>query len=359
MLTVYLIRHFSIELVHHIAKNTNSKKFVFLDKKIQRHLGIGNATGLGMAPFLINHPVLLNNWLMVKETALSRMLNKKVINKLDKNKVIFLINRAFQHLNEWITDDKRQNNRILITIKEWNILKNKIDIDTLSELYPLQSLFDLTKNNSMECHELMISLILELGSNEIDGLENCLDSSLGVKLVPEMKLAELNNIIGNNFRWAFEFNFDLKTSNSKFWYVSEEKLEPRLGNRFSEDKGSELEQPLDIAKQIQYLHKDLNNFSDQICVAEFLMKHPNHRYIVKRVQTNVWAPYSEIQSNLIGENCSPIDMLRFKLSFFGASKFDPKSDKWTRVNLYQGAPLGDELHLLETDDWWLKSMSCN
>ena len=358
MLTVYLIRHFSIALVHHIAKNTNSKKFVFLDKKIQRHLGIGNATGLGMAPFLINHPVLLNNWLMVKETALSRMLNKKVINKLDKNKVIILINRAFQHLNEWITDDKIQNNRILITIKEWNILKNKIDIDTLSELYPLQSLFDLTKNNSMECHELMISLILELGSNEIDGLENCLDSSLGVKLVPEMKLAELNNIIGNNFRWAFEFNFDLKTSNSKFWYVSEEKLEPRLGNRFSE-KGSELEQPLDIAKQIQYLHKDLNNFSDQICVAEFLMKHPNHRYIVKRVQTNVWAPYSEIQSNLIGENCRPIDMLRFKLSFFGASKFDPKSDKWTRVNLYQGAPLGDELHLLETDDWWLKSMSCN
>ena len=159
----------------------------------------------------------------------------------------------------------------------------------MSELYPLQSLFDLTKNNSMECHELMISLILELGSNEIDGLENCLDSSLGVKLVPEMKLAELNNIIGNNFRWAFEFNFDLKTSNSKFWYVSEEKLEPRIGYRYRE-KGAELEQPLDIAKQIQNLHKDLNKFNDEISVAEFLMKHPNHRYIVKRVQTNVWAP---------------------------------------------------------------------
>ena len=358
MLTVYLIRHFSIELVHHIAKNTNSNKFVFLNKKIQRHLGIGNATGLGMAPFLINHPVLLNNWLMVKETALSRMLGKKVINKLDKHKVISLINRTLNHLNEWITEDERQNNRNLKTISEWTVLKSKIDINTLSKLYPLQAIFDLTKDNSIECQELMISLILEIGSNEIDGLENCLESSLGVLLVPEMRLAELKNIIGNNFRWAFDFNFDLKRSNSKFWYVSEEKLEPRLGNRFSE-KGAELEQPLDIAKQIQNLQKDIDKFSDEISVAEFLMKHPNHRYIVKRVQTNVWAPYSEIQSNLIGVNCLPIDMLRFKLSFFGASKFDPKSDKWTRVNLYQGAPLGNELHSLENDDWWLKTMSCN
>ena len=52
-------------------------------------------------------------------------------------------------------------------------------------------------------------------------------------------------------------------------------------------------------------------------------------------------------------------MLRFKLSFFGASKFDPKSDKWTRVNLYQGAPLAEELPLGKNDDWWLPSLSCN
>jgi hypothetical protein len=94
-----------------------------------------------------------------------------------------------------------------------------------------------------------------------------------------------------------------------------------------------------------------------MCIAEFLMKYPNHRFIVKRVQTNMWAPYSEIQTNLIGDQCLPIDMLRFKLSFFGASKFDPKSDKWTRVNLFQGAPLSDEIVSGENDDWWLPSLS--
>ena len=129
-----------------------------------------------------------------------------------------------------------------------------------------------------------------------------------------------------------------------------------MGDRFKED-GSELEQPLDIAKQVQQLLRDLKAFAKKSCVAEFLMKYPNHRYIVKRVQTNKWAPYSEIQSNLIGNKCLPIDMLRLKLSFFGASKFDPKSDKWTRVNLFQGAPLPSEIAKNASDDWWLPALS--
>ena len=50
-------------------------------------------------------------------------------------------------------------------------------------------------------------------------------------------------------------------------------------------------------------------------------------------------------------------MLRAKLSFFGASKFDPKSDRWIRITLYQGAPLFDDIADPDAgfaaDDWWL------
>ncbi len=356
MLTVYLIRHFSMELVHHVAKCLNPKTFVRLDKKIQRHIGIGNSTGLGMAPFLVKHPVLLNNWVMVKEHALSKMLNKKVLLSPEKLTILKLIKRAHSHLKEWKTQDKRQKERIETLIKEWDEVSLAVNNDFLSKAHPLEGLFNLTKIRSNECHELMISLIIEIGGNEIDSLTHCLESSLGVRLNPEMDVAKLIEFLESNYKWAFKIDFDLERSNAKFWYVSEEKLEPRLGDRFKED-GSELEQPLDIAKQVQQLLKDLKAFSKKSCVAEFLMKYPNHRYIVKRVQTNKWAPYSEIQSNLIGNKCLPIDMLRFKLSFFGASKFDPKSDKWTRVNLFQGAPLPSEIAKNASDDWWLPALS--
>ena len=47
----------------------------------------------------------------------------------------------------------------------------------------------------------------------------------------------------------------------------------------------------------------------------------------------------------------PLDMLRCKLSFFGATKFDPRSDRWVRICMYQNAPLaGSDCSLY--DDFW-------
>ena len=83
-----------------------------------------------------------------------------------------------------------------------------------------------------------------------------------------------------------------------------------------------------------------------------LAAHPDHALAVQRVETLLHHPYAEIRDNLIAAECLPIDMLRCKLSFFGASKFDPKSDRWTRITLCQGAPLAGEI-ARDADDWWL------
>ena len=44
-------------------------------------------------------------------------------------------------------------------------------------------------------------------------------------------------------------------------------------------------------------------------------------------------------------------MLRLKLSFFGAVKFDPRSDKWLRISMFQVAPLPQDLKSF--DDHWI------
>jgi len=119
--------------------------------------------------------------------------------------------------------------------------------------------------------------------------------------------------------------------------VSEEKLEPRLGNRHTED-GADRESPMDIARQVKALGVDLNGATGN--VASFLAIHPQHRTAVRRVQTLSLHAYAEIRDNLIGEECLPIDMLRCKLAFFGAGKFDPKSDRWTRIRYPVGSRRG-------------------
>ena len=57
----------------------------------------------------------------------------------------------------------------------------------------------------------------------------------------------------------------------------------------------------------------------------------------------------DIQSNVLALDALPMHLLRCKLSQFGATRFDPRSDRWVRVTLFQGAPLADEVH----DGEWL------
>ena len=84
---------------------------------------------------------------------------------------------------------------------------------------------------------------------------------------------------------------------------------------------------------------------------ERLIENNDLRHVIRRAFIIDKFPYSEILDNTIGENLMPIDMLRLKLSFFGAIKFDPRSDKWLRICMFQGAPLPNQLK--NFDDKWV------
>ena len=141
---------------------------------------------------------------------------------------------------------------------------------------------------------------------------------------------------------CFKIDFEEKENNQNFWFISKNKEEPRLADRYQE-KGSELEQPLAIARDIKKLYEKLLISKNSSTVAKFLSKNNDLRHVVRRAFIIEKFPYSEIQDNTISKLMVPIDMLRLKLSFFGALKFDPRSDKWLRICMFQGAPLPSEL----------------
>ena len=86
-------------------------------------------------------------------------------------------------------------------------------------------------------------------------------------------------------------------------------------------------------------------------MSAYLADHPEHRYAVRRAQIAARYPYSEIRDNTIAAEMLPIDLLRAKLSFFGATRFDPRSDRWVRISMYQNAPYPDELPHAALDTW--------
>tara|TARA_B100001758_G_C18308980_1_gene556703 strand:- start:575 stop:1171 length:597 start_codon:yes stop_codon:yes gene_type:complete len=171
----------------------------------------------------------------------------------------------------------------------------------------------------------------------------------------ERTVEELKLILEKKYPNILAINFEKKENNKKFWFISKNKEEPRLADRFEED-GSELEQPLAIARDIKQLYNQLLCVSKDLTIDKFLLENSNLRHVVRRAFIIEKFPYSEIQDNTISERIVPIDMLRLKLSFFGALKFDPRSDKWLRICMFQGAPLPHELNNYD-EQWVYKNQS--
>ena len=355
MLTVWLIRGFTHDLVEYIAKCRAPEKFIPLDRRLMRYFGIGNATGLGMAPFLVNHPLLINNWMKARETALARLRAIKFADTKSVKSIRNLIIRARRHLDQWNVEDVRQMSRIKILKLELEEVKAWATLECLEAPNPWDRLVRHSSRWSEECQELIVALIMEPHGQIIDDLSDDMSSNSVLFLEPSNTVGELSALILKNYQWALDVDFEHAEAQHYFWYVSEEKLEPRLGVRL-EEPGANLELPLDLARRVQAFVSDLEKIPCAQTIAEFLTRYPYHRYVARRVQATRLHQYTEIRDNLIGADCMPIDMLRCKLSFFGATKFDPKSDRWTRIVLFQGAPLTSEILSTGADDWWLSVM---
>jgi hypothetical protein len=341
MLIVWLIRGFTHDLAEHVG---GAK----LSREAKRHLGIGNATGLGMAPFLVNHPLLLDAWMQVRETALARVRAVPSLDADQINRIYDLVTRAAHHLAQWDVPDPIAAERIATLRAEWPAFAATLTPDAMAADRPIDKIITHSSQWSIDTQELIAALMLEPFGDLIDGLTECMATPFVPELDPMMPCAELRGYIDRDWGWACDINYDDNDACAQFWYVSEEKLEPRLGCRHSEP-GCDLETPLDIGRQVKALAGDLPGDANPL--GQFLATHPQHRAAARRVQTLARHAYAEIRDNLIGVDCLPIDILRCKLAFFGAAKFDPKSDRWTRITLAQGAPLFDELD--NADDWWL------
>ncbi len=354
MMLVYLVRQFTFDQVNHIAKKKNPKKAVKLDLKICKNLGIGNSTGLGMAPFIVNHPTLLNNWILCRETALKKIREIKKVNKKDSSFFKNCLRNSIKNITSWNTESDYQLEKIKNLLKDikrfLNLIENKFDFETD---YPFDKLYLWAENETCEeCVEYVVSIMMEPYEEIIKPLIKNMssDEDQYFNIPTSRKVEELKAIIENNYRNILSINFEKKQNYKKFWFISKNKEEPRIADRF-EEQGSDLEQPLAIARDIKRLYEKLLKTKNEMTIDKFLIDNSDLRHVVRRAFIIEKFPYSEIQDNTISEKMVPIDMLRLKLSFFGALKFDPRSDKWLRICMFQGAPLPNELK--NYDDQWV------
>jgi hypothetical protein len=357
LLAVWLIRAFTVDIVEHIATARGGARAVKMHPDLRRRLGVGNSTGLGMAPFLVIHPALIHRWVLARETALARVCNIPESDPEIVTGFSSLISRMMLGVESWKTTDSRQQDRIGELKTDLFKLMHYVRSPGLKSPYPWNNLIQWSQQAlSLEGQELVVSLVIEPHGELVDDLADtmAIDEAQYFPIEGAQTVSRVIGDIRRDYAWALDIDYTDTEQCARFWYVSEEKLEPRVGERF-EEPGADREHPLCYGRDIAALYGDLTAYLERAGgegkIAAFLLAFPRHRHSIRRVQIAAKLPYAEIQDNLISASMVPVDLLRCKLSFFGANKFDPRSDRWVRINMYQHAPFPDEFESMDADDW--------
>ena len=352
MLTVFLIRTFVLDLVEHMAI-VKSADAVQLDPALRRRFGIGNSTGLGMAPFLITHPRLINNWIAAREEALARVRSVEIASSDEISLFTNFVARARKTVEMWHSDHEIQKVKLAELRADLDLLDTYLLAVDMTKPNPWDLLVSWSHEHlSLEGQELVASLVLEPYGHLVDDLSQTMhaDEASPGRIDGSLSIHDARQSLMDHYGWALSIDWSSRDADARAWYVSEEKLEPRLGERYDEPIG-DFEQPLQPGRDAGRMFADLKAWKGTDSLAGFLRTHPEHRHMARRMHIVESAPYAEVRDNTIASDMLPIDLLRAKLSFFGATHFDPRSDRWVRINMFRGAPFPHELAESDPDSW--------
>lgn len=352
MFVCLMLRNFSLLQAEHIAQHRSPDSYTPMQADIKRFFGIGNSTGLGMAPYLINHPQLINQWIEMRELALARIrvlgnINQRVLQQFPQ-----LLQRCTIHTEQTVTEDAWQtehNRQVLVDLQA-------IEQHCAQGIESWDALLDWSeKNCSLQGQEMLISVMLELYPELVDDLEGHYSVEEFLDLDPVMPLQQLKQVIEQRYQWALKLDFAADGAKDTFWYRSEEKMEPRLGDT-REDEGKDKQMALGVGYAVRKCYDQLCDYMleyPQHSTARFMVAQPKLRGIVRRIQSMNRCLYGDIQANLLDREIMPMHLLRAKLACFGVGKFDPRSKLWVRNTMFQGAPLLEDIGKTFNDDWFM------
>ena len=177
MLTVWLIRAFTVDIVEHLARVRGGDRAARLDPALRRRLGVGNSTGLGMAPFLVRHPVLFNNWMMAREEALARVRALPDATPAAIAALHAAQAAAVENARTWASAHPGQMDKLAALRADLAAIGAHLAGWPGGAAQPWDALWRWGESAlSLEGQEQLLALLLEPHGGLIDGLADCMDA---------------------------------------------------------------------------------------------------------------------------------------------------------------------------------------
>ncbi len=205
MLAVWLARTFTTDLVEHLARVRSPATAVPLDRDLRRRFGVGNATGLGMAPFVVNHPTLFGRWIEARETALARVRSARRATAEAKARFRELLVRAKISAGQWRVDDESYTGLIAGLERDLTALEAFAATGVLDSPDPWDALYRHAETHfGLDAQELLVSLLLEPQGALVDDLADQMASEERryFTIDGSMSIGALLGLITTDYAWA-------------------------------------------------------------------------------------------------------------------------------------------------------------
>jgi hypothetical protein len=358
MLCIYMMREFAADLLDHMAK-AHSAQASSLAPEFRRFLGLGNGSALGLIFFVNNHPRLMDRWISSHEAAVvaAKSIRGAALRPaLERLRALLAKAIVFRRQDRMYYESFAASSRIAdelaLIARGIDVLIEKSSAGPLEEVYPISALCATYEPMiHAETLETLHALLIELVPDIADALRETfiVDEELNTR--PVMSLGRLRDILHDEYAWALGMDVSSEASRRYVWYKAETAEEPRRGPR--EEVPDAFNLGLDLPWLIQKLDAALVGTDHRETVARFLLRHPEHRAIVARVQGLAGLRYHSPHMNIMGEEFLPVHMVRMLTAgFFGKVKTRDYLHRNVRGVLMHGAPLPEDLRAGADPDWF-------
>lgn len=341
MLAGYMMREVSFDLAEHLAR-TISSHAAPLGRDVKRFIGIGNGSAIGLVFFIYNRPRFIGRWLEMRERLLAAA-SSLVFDRADPRRDLLcgLLLKAANFLDQdRITDllaaERSERSACLRRFAGW------IADDGQPALVLAQVVERARRSSSREAMETLFSCLMELLPELRDALLDCFYVEEALPPSPTLAPGKVVELIRRDYGWALRMDTESPEANHFVWYQSISNDEPRRGTRH--DTPLALNMIRNIAKEVRQLLADLIAFGPGRGMAEFLLGHPRHRYLVQRLELLADQRFHTPHCNPFAADFAAVPLIRLVMvGFYGLEKPVDFLDRNSRGIMFHGAPSREEL----------------
>ncbi len=353
IMSAWLLREFAFDLVEHLARGINPHAAP-LSREARRMSGVGNSAGVGIVPFILRHPRIIDQWMRVHEALLTQISEMTVAKgSLELARFGSLLERAelyFASLPEQDGAYFAAPEQIAAELAKVRGAFASLIVDPgqAGPSFAWRCLVGWVRSHvGAETQEAVNVVLMELYPRLVEAAQPLLTIDDELAIAPDMTLGQLRPLLAESFGWVGEV-LAMENRHDVFWYRSDEAGEPRIAERASSD-WSRREVFMDLALRIDELGKTIDGFPTDMNVADLLLLRPELYEAVRRAQAEL--SYGEIRANLVDGRLAPLPLIRFVLAFYGMERFTPGSNRWVRGTFLQGAPTALDLAEGVDGDW--------